>query len=69
MSICPHDECPPYGCMKRTTHICTVCGAHMDSNYQHRHEDPVWKPAFDDLEGSLDGYVCVELKKRAQLIL
>lgn len=35
---------------------CCVCGAHLNDDHVHRHEDPGWKPAYDDFEGALEGY-------------
>lgn len=35
---------------------CVVCGAHLGAGQMHRHEDPDWRPLYDDFEGALEGY-------------
>jgi hypothetical protein len=44
--------------------LCKVCGAHLNSENRHRHEDADWRPKYDDLEGALEGYETVPAMPR-----
>lgn len=42
---------------------CGECGAVMRRDKRHKHEESGWRPRFEDLEGSLEGYEMVGLSR------
>lgn len=44
---------------------CSKCGAITGADQRHKHENPHWRPPYDDLEGCLEGYETVQTRQKA----